>query len=350
MSSSHEGSGGKGHDPATRLRQLRFKHYRQFSRDFNKALKMELRQNRKSFITFNILRVLVILVMIRTFINGNFESFALCILTLILLVVPAFIETRLRVEIPQTLEITLYLFIFSAEILGEVSDFYTIFPYWDTLLHTLNGFIAAGIGLSLAWLLNANEKITFDLSPLFLAIVAFCFSMTIGVLWEFFEFSMDYWFGFDMQKDTVIHAFSSVMLDPTGSQNPVRLDGITDVTVNGQDLGLGGYLDIGIIDTMGDLFVNFIGALVFSIIGFLALKRDIRKSSIAENWVISRKSADQDFLERVTKGDKDLKNMNDEFFELSGERMPEEVWLERSTFRSRNVDGEMVPMPGSDKG
>ena len=80
-----------------------------------------------------------------------------------------------------------------------------------------------------------------------------------------------------MQKDTVVHAISSVMLDPAGGNRPTAIKGITDVIVVTADgaeisLGLGGYLDIGILDTMKDLFVNFIGAVVFSIIGYFYVK------------------------------------------------------------------------------
>ncbi len=76
----------------------------------------------------------------------------------------------------------------------------------------------------------------------------------------------------DMQKDFVIHTISSVSLDATQSNTPVVIDGITDVIVNGESLGLGGYLDIGLIDTMKDLIVNFIGAVLFSVIGFFYVK------------------------------------------------------------------------------
>ena len=96
--------------------------------------------------------------------------------------------------------------------------------------------------------------------------------MTIGVLWEFFEFGMDWVFGLDMQKDTVLGGIASVLLDPEGLQRPFRIDGIQTVVVYGQDLGLGGYLDIGLVDTMEDLLVNFIGALAFSAIGYRYLK------------------------------------------------------------------------------
>ena len=105
-----------------------------------------------------------------------------------------------------------------------------------------------------------------------MAIVAFCFSMTIGVLWEFFECIMDSFFLLDMQKDTIVHSVTSVMLDPTNSNIPVTIDDITSVAVNGRDLGFDGYLDIGLYDTMADLFVNFIGAVVFSTIGYFYIK------------------------------------------------------------------------------
>ena len=126
-------------------------------------------------------------------------------------------------------------------------------------------------------MLNRTEKFSLSLSPVFMSIVAFCFSMTIGVLWEFFECGMDQLMMLDMQKDTVVHSISSVMLDPSGLNNRVIIENIVDtvvVTGDGQQisLGLGGYLDIGILDTMKDLFVNFIGAVVFSVIGFFYVK------------------------------------------------------------------------------
>lgn len=223
-----------------------------------------------------VLRLSVILVMIAQFFNGNFQNVFLCILTLVLFLLPSFIERRLNIDVPDTLEVIILLFIYAAEILGEIRAFYIAFPYWDTMLHTLNGFLCAAIGFSLVDILNREERISLSLSPFFMAVVAFCFSMTVGVLWEFFEFSMDQFFLLDMQKDRVVDTISSVMLDPTGGNDPVVISGITDVILvmdgERQALGLGGYLDIGIIDTMKDLFVNFIGAVVFSIIGYFYVK------------------------------------------------------------------------------
>ena len=223
-----------------------------------------------------VLRLLVILMMVAQFFNGNFENFFLCLLTLILFLLPTIFEKSLQIDLPNALEIIILLFIFAAEILGEIRAFYTTFAYWDTMLHTLNGFLCAAIGFSLVDMCNRHKRISLSLSPVYMAIVAFCFSMTIGVLWEFFECTMDQFFLLDMQKDTVVNVISSVNLDPTGGNTPVAIKGITDVIVVCGDeqipLGLGGYLDIGILDTMKDLWVNFIGAVVFSIVGYFYVK------------------------------------------------------------------------------
>lgn len=223
------------------------------------------------------LRLAVIVIMVAQFFNKNFENVFLCGLTLILFLMPTVLERRLKVDFPDTLEIIIMLFIFSAEILGEIQSYYIKFPYWDTILHTLNGFLCAAVGFSLVDMFDRSERFSLTLSPAFLAIVAFCFSMTIGVLWEFFEFSMDHWLLFDMQKDTVLNTISTVNLDPTGQNHTVIIKNIVDtivVTGDGEQiaLGLGGYLDVGICDTMEDLFVNFIGASVFSVIGYFYVK------------------------------------------------------------------------------
>lgn len=264
-----------------------------------KAVSMELREHKSSFIVYVVLRLLVILVMILQLINQNYENVFLCVLTLLLLVVPSFLQVNLKVELPTALEIIILLFIFSAEILGEINEYYLKFAFWDTILHTLNGFLAAAIGFSLVDLLNRDEKLTFQLSPLFMAIVAFCFSMTIGVVWEFFEYGMDQFLGYDMQKDTVLNSITSVMLDPQGRNVPVTIDNIREVVINGQELGLGGYLDVGLLDTMKDLFVNFIGAVVFSVLGFFYVKNR-GKGEVARRFIPRRKKREADFL-RIAK-------------------------------------------------
>ena len=224
-----------------------------------------------------LLRFAVIVVMVAQFFNRNFENVFLCILTLVLLMLPTIIERSLKIDLPNTLEIIIMLFIFAAEILGEIQSYYTTYQGWDTMLHTLNGFLCAAIGFSLVDLFDRDEHFSLSLSPVYMAVAAFCFSMTIGVLWEFFECLMDQLFLLDMQKDAIVNSISSVMLDPTGGNNPVIIRGITDVIVvteGGEEiaLGLGGYLDVGILDTMKDLAVNFVGAVVFSFIGYFYVK------------------------------------------------------------------------------
>lgn len=251
--------------------------------NFWAAVKNELRENKKTFMVYTSLRLLVILTMIAQIFNHNFEQVFLCGLTLLLMVMPGVVQVTFKMEFPSMLEIIILLFIFAAEILGEIQSFYIHFPYWDTILHTLSGFLCAALGLSLVEILNQDERLKFKLSPLFMAIVAFCFSMTIGVLWEFFEFGMDSMFHLDMQKDTVVTEISSTYLDPTHSNKRIPINNIEEVFINGEDLGVGGYLDIGLVDTMEDLLVNFIGAITFAVLSFVYQKHKDKR--LMENLV-----------------------------------------------------------------
>ena len=253
------------------------------------ALKKAWHEKRSVTMVYILLRTSVVLVMLAQIFNRNFENVFLCVLTLILFMLPSTLERKLDLDLPNTLEIIILLFIYAAEILGEIGAYYVTFPYWDTVLHTLNGFLCAAIGFFLLDILNRHNDVRFHLSPLYLAIMSFCFSMTVGVIWEFFECTMDQLFFLDMQKDTVVSAIGSIMLDPTGGNTPIVLKNITDVIVVQADgtqtaLGLGGYLDIGLLDTMEDLFVNFIGALTFSIIGYFYV-RSRGKGKFAKRFI-----------------------------------------------------------------
>lgn len=236
------------------------------------SLREQIKQAPWLFAVYVFLRISVVGVMIAQIYNRDWQNVAMCILTLFLFTIPSFIERNWHIDIPNTLEVIILLFIYAAEILGEIRAFYVSVPGWDTALHTINGFLAAAVGFSLVDIVNRNEHTKFYLSPVYVAIGAFCFSMTIGVLWEFFEFSADMLLGLDMQKDTVVHSIHSVLLNEVMNNRPVSITGITETAVNGIELGLCGYLDIGLIDTMKDLFVNFIGAVVFSFIGFFYLR------------------------------------------------------------------------------
>lgn len=237
------------------------------------------KHKKRDITVYVILRFLVLLTLIIQLFRGNYENVFLCILTLILFTIPTIIDKKLNIALPNALESIILLFIFSAEILGEVQNFYGIFKGWDSILHTINGFLCAAIGFSLIDILNRSEKFHTKMTPAFVALVAFCFSMTIGVLWEFFEFGMDVTFKTDMQKDRIVQEISTVTLNPEGKNDPVEIRNITGTTIhyieNGENKEISvvdGFLDIGIRDTMKDLFVNFIGAVVFSILGLLYIK------------------------------------------------------------------------------
>ncbi|MCI9596715.1 MAG: hypothetical protein HFE75_05350 [Firmicutes bacterium] len=246
--------------------------------------KEEHTAGKSKVIVYVVIRVLVVAVMIAQILNHNWHNVFTCALTLVLLLLPSILAKRLRIVLPNTLEIIIVCFIFAAEILGEVREYYVLYERWDDMLHTMNGFLAAAIGFALIDILNRHEKVSMSLSPVFVASVAFCFSMTIGVLWEFFEFSMDYFAGADMQKDTWLSSFNSVALNPEGANVPVHVE-VDCVTVNGQTWDK--YLDIGLFDTMHDLFVNFIGAVVFSILGLIYIKN--RGKGLAAKFIPTRK-------------------------------------------------------------
>ena len=235
-------------------------------------LRGTIRRQPAVFTVYLVLRLIVAATLVSSILRGEYESAFICLLVLVLFLLPFFIQQNFGIELPSALEIIILLFIFAAEILGELACYFITYPHWDTMLHTTTGFLCAATGFAMIDILNRNSRIKFALSPVYVALVAFCFSMTVGVLWEFFEFGMDRLFSMDMQKDTVIGSVTSVMLDPTNSNTPVTIDGITSVAVNGQELGFGGYLDIGLYDTMADLFVNFIGAAIFSTIGYFYIK------------------------------------------------------------------------------
>ena len=235
-------------------------------------LKATIRQQPAVFAVYVVLRLIVVTELVLSILRGEYESAFICLLVLILFILPFFIQQNFGIQLPTTLEIIILLFIFAAEILGELEGYFITYPNWDTMLHTTTGFLSAATGFALIDILNRNSRIKFHLSPIYVALAAFCFSMTVGVLWEFFEFGMDRLFHLDMQKDTVVESITSVMLDPTNGNTPITIDGIHSVAVNGNDLGFDGYLDIGLYDTMEDLFVNFIGAVTFSVIGYFYIK------------------------------------------------------------------------------
>ena len=246
---------------------------------------------KRNLVVFVIIRALIIFCMFRQLANGYYAHVLLCMLSLVLISIPSILRHTLRLSLPNVFEAAVCLFVYGAEILGEIQNFYGNIPGWDTMLHTINGFLAAAVGFGIIDLLNTYSK-RVNMTPLFVALVSFCFSMTVGVLWEFVEFGADRVFHTDMQKDWVVQSISTVTLDPERNNNVIEVDGIAYTVLydeSGAALATveGGYLDIGIIDTMKDLGVNLLGAAVFSFLGALYIhRRD--KYRFAGNFIITK--------------------------------------------------------------
>jgi hypothetical protein len=246
----------------------------------------EFREHKPLFVLYVVIRLLVLITMVLEIRNHAWYNVFLCVVTLVLLLIPSFVERRIRIDIPDVLEAAMLLFIFAAEILGELQEYYLAFPYWDTMLHTVNGFLCAAIGLALIDILNNSPRFSISLTPVFVALSAFCFSMTIGVMWEFLEYGMDALFQTDAQKDTIVTSISSVLLNPDGHNLSVTVP-VESVVVNGEEWQFGGYVDIGLIDTIHDLMVNFVGATVFSIFGYFYVKNK-GKGGIVANLMLTK--------------------------------------------------------------
>lgn len=163
-----------------------------------------------------------------------------CILGIFAMLLPGMLTKKFKIEIPEKIYYLYVLFLYAAIFLGEVRDFYYTIPYWDTILHTFSGAMIGFIGFSLIDILNNNvERVT--LSPFFIAFFAFAFAITVGVVWEFYEFTSDGVFGTNMQK--------------------YKLRDGTELV--GRE---------ALKDTMEDLMVDVLGAFVASGIGYISLK------------------------------------------------------------------------------
>lgn len=235
------------------------------------------KNKRINLVVYLVLRFFVILCMVDQGFRGNWNNVVLCLATLILFIMPSILSKKFKVDLPNTLEIIVYLFIFSSTILGEIQNFYGVFAHWDTMLHTLNGFLCAAIGFSLVDILNNHDNFHITMTPEFVALVAFSFSMTVGVMWEFGEFAVDRYLVKDMQKDRIVNRISSVKINENNENEPIIIEDINKIEIysnNNKDIYTieGGYLELGLIDTMKDLFVNFIGAIIYSILGYLYIK------------------------------------------------------------------------------
>lgn len=231
-------------------------HFKKLLSKINK----EVTLNNVIYISLNIT---IIICMIIQIIYNEWSNVVLCIITLLLFKIPK----KINIKVSNTTESIFYIFIFSSMILGEIENFYSLFTFWDFILHTLSGFIFASVSISFVNLIN---KENINIPTLIIVLLSFCFSITTGVIWEFYEFSIDKILSGDMQKDTIVRNISSVKINSTNENIPVIIKNIDKTIIlanNNKTIKIieGGYLDLGIIDTMKDLFANTIGAIIFAI-------------------------------------------------------------------------------------
>lgn len=249
-------------------------------------------------ITFFLTRFIFIGSFIISIFNGDYLTAFQCLTALAVFALKDLIYHRFDIEFPRGFEIAIIIFVFASVFFGEMNDYFAKVPFWDKALHTTSGFLIAAIGFSLIDLLNKNKRTLVHLSPFFEATFAFCFSMTMLVLWEFFEFGVDYFFLEDMQADYFVTQFSSKIA--YGTLKGTHITDISKVIIEyggGKELVLDAYIDIGNKDTMIDLIVGACGALVFSLIGFFALRRSSKALRVVDNFVIKKKGTENIFDE-----------------------------------------------------
>lgn len=166
-----------------------------------------------------------------------------CLLGLVVMTIPSIIERRWMIGIPNYMYILYFVFLYCAIYLGEVRNFYFVIPHWDTILHAFSGAMLGALGFSLISILNGSKRWKLNMTPFFMALFAFCFALTCGVIWEIYEYTFDGLLGLNMQKFALE-------------------DGTLLV---GRD---------ALADTMKDIIVDAISALVISILGFYTIKKD----------------------------------------------------------------------------
>lgn len=194
---------------------------------------------------------------------GNSLGIIQGIIALALYLVPFLMSKILKIKLCKRLEIVIYIFIFCALVLGEVLSFYKYVKYYDKVIHTFNGVLMTSVGMVILNSMNKRNN-----NKYMLVLFGFSFSMMTAGVWEIFEFNVDKYLKQDMQTDTIINKISSDLLEEKEVE-------ISSFTINKQDYykKYGGYIDIGLIDTMGDMTVNLIGTIIYSIYTLIKLRK-----------------------------------------------------------------------------
>ncbi len=309
---------------------------------FERLVAQQYGASKTSFFFYMSLRIIVIAIMVLSIINKRYEHIGQCLLTLVLFCLPPFFERGFKADLPSVFEIIVLCFAFASNILGEIFSFYVKIPGWDTMLHTIYGFFCAALGFSLIDILNKDTSVKFKLHPAYLCINSFGFTMAVGVLWEFFECSMDYFFGKDMQKDTIVHSFNTVMLDDTKSNIPITVDNIHEVIIDGYKLPFDGYLDIGLFDTMKDLAVAALGASVFCIflVAYLKTKGQNKIAAmfipVKRNWENDPAEIEADLAKRIVNLESELNELRAEHEKKKAEEQKDDVSDKDSAKKHKN--------------
>lgn len=147
-----------------------------------------------------------------------------CLLGLLVMMLPTFVSKKWKIVVPNTIVILYYVFLYCAIYLGEVRNFYHLIPFWDDILHAFSGAMLGALGFILVDLLNKNKKVSVSLSPFFISVFAFCFAVSLGCIWEVYEFTLDSILGLNMQK----HTFSGKAL----VGNAALFDTMKDIVID----------------------------------------------------------------------------------------------------------------------
>lgn len=248
-----------------------------------------------NIVIYVLIRLIFILAAVTAVMNRDYLTAFQCGLALLVFLLPAFIDKKFNIELPNILEISIVIFTFMSILGGELGHFYAQYPLWDKIVHTTSGFMIASIGLALIDFLNKRKIAVANLSPIFMVAFAFCFALSIETLWEFFEFAVDKFSGTtDMQADYFVSSFASKIAGGAKNPKPVVVNNIESVIINfngeREALTLPGYIDIGNKDTMYDLMVGAIGAFAFCVVVFIAMtKRNAHMQKIANGFVMKKR-------------------------------------------------------------
>jgi len=166
---------------------------------------------------FVLMRLSVLIAGILAVIDKSWASLGLSMLILLVMFIPSIVERRFKLDIPSEFEIVLVVFIYAALFLGELQQFYFRFWWWDKMLHSFSGLILGNIGFLIVSYLNSNSKMNIQLSPVFVAVFSFCFAVAMGAIWEIYEFTMDKLFGFIMQRGSLDDTMTDIILDTLGA-------------------------------------------------------------------------------------------------------------------------------------